>query len=177
MSAQAKASPNRRMIEGVLANDCMAVVDALADGADPVRQTVKDVTVLTLALRMGYIDIVAAMLHAGAPVDYQLTPAHRTALFYAIEADVAEMSCKRTALLLSYGANPDVTFTYDGKPQCTVDVLLDRKQDDAVPPEEVTINDLRDMLAVRRAMLAHDRMITQRRQMLLKGAQGRKYKL
>lgn len=177
MSAQAQPSPNKRMIAGVLANDCMAVVDALADGADPVRQTVRDVTVFTLALRMGYIDIVAAMLHAGAPVDHQLTPAHRTALFYAVEADVADLSCKRTALLLNYGADPDVTFTYEGKPHCTVDALLDHKEVDAVPPEEVTINDLREMLAARRADLAHDRMITQRRQMLLKGAQGRKYKL
>lgn len=177
MTAQSQPSPNKRMIEGVLANDCMAVVDALADGADPVRQTVKDVTVLTLAVRMGYIDIVAAMLHAGAPVDHQLSPQHRTALFYAIECDVADMSCKRTALLLGYGADPDVTFTYEGKPGSTVDALLDAKQAEAMPPEEVTINDLRAMLAARRSVLAQDRMITQRRQLLLKGAQGRKYKL
>ena len=177
MSVQAPLSPNKRMIEGVIKNDCMAVVEALADGADPLRQTVKDVSVLTLAVRMGYIDIVAAMLHTGIAVDHQLTPTHRTALSYAVESDLAELSCKRTAVLLGYSADPGVTFTYDGIPHATVDMILERKQAEAMPPEEVTITDIREMLDQRRAVLAEERMMTQRRQMLLKGAQNRKFKL
>lgn len=170
-------SPNKRMIQGVLANDCMAVVDAIADGADPLRETVKDVTVFTLALRMGYIDIVAAMLHAGSAVDYQQTPLHRTALSYAVEADMEGLECKRTTLLLGYGANPDVTFAYDGQRGCTVDVILDRRAIDAMPPEEVAISDLRDLLAARREVLSRGELQAMRREKILNSLQGRKYKL
>lgn len=170
-------SPNKRMIQGVLSNDCMAVVDAIADGADPLRETVKDVTVFALALRMGYIDIVAAMLHAGAAVDYQQTPLHRTALSYAVEADMDELGCKRTTLLLGYGANPDVTFSYDGKRGCTVDVLLERRAAEAMPPEEVTIADLRELIAARREVLSRGELQAMRREKILGTMQGRKYKL
>ncbi len=177
VAATPAASPNKRMIAGVLANDCMAVVDAIADGADPLRETVKDVTVFTLALRLGYIDIVAAMLHAGSAVDYQQTPQHRTALSYALEADMDELGCTRTTLLLSYGANPDVTFAYDGQRGCTVDTILDRRAAEAMPPEEVTIGDLRELLAQRRALLAAGEIQALRRTMLHNSVQGGKYKL
>ncbi len=155
----------------------MAVVDALADGADPLRQTVKDVTVLSLAVRMGHIDIVAAMLHTGIPVDHQLGPGHRTALSYAVEADIEHLTTKRTALLLGYGADPDVRFSYVGIPCATVDLVINRRQIDAYPPEQVTIDDLRQMLDARRRQIAQSCTITQRRQALLKQARDKRFKL
>lgn len=169
---------DKALLQAVLDSDCMLAVDALAQGANALRVVMNDTSCFELALRMGQIDIVAAMLHTGVPADFQTTAGvSRTALSYAVAYDVHDLSCARTALMLSYGANPDMHFDYQGKKGCTIDDVLAYKETSARAVEDVTIGDLREMIAQRRQQLAQERIIANRKAMLAQGKKNGKLRL
>ncbi len=170
--------PDKDLLQAVLDNDCALAVDALAQGANALRPTTNNISCFELSLRMGQIDIVAAMLHAGVAADFQaVAGVSRTALSYAVAYDVHDFSCARTALMLSYGANPDARFDYQGKKDCTVDDVLAHKQAAARVVEEVTIGDLREMIAQRRQHIAQERIIANRKAMLAQARKNGKLRL
>ncbi len=172
------SNPDKTLLQAVLDNDCALAVDALAQGANALRVVMNDASCFELALRMGQIDIVAAMLHTGVPADFQtIVGVSRTALSYAVAYDVHDLSCARTALMLSYGANPDARFDYQGKKDCTIDDVLAYKQTSARAVEDVTIGDLRELIAQRRQQLTQERIIANRKAMLAQGKKNGKLRL
>ncbi len=138
---------DRRQIDA-----CLAAGATLHDSPDAGLTTP-----FTFAVKRGDVALIAYLLDRGAdPNHQQLRGVTPPPLAIAVLCDLRAGTTARTALLLARGGHPDIKFTYNKKPQQTIIDMLDDVMPFAIAPEDVAIEQFKDMLQQAREMASEE---------------------
>jgi hypothetical protein len=106
-----KNGPERAFVLAVFDGKAEIVRNHLRQGVDP-NGRISGLTYLYYAVDKGHIEVVNALLSAGANINAQSGPAARTALHQAVRRGNVEL----VTLLLKRGANKNITTTHGRTP-------------------------------------------------------------